>query len=357
MKYIKFLSMMLAAAMTFVACETDVDQPQLLPESEFVAPALNAQGDVVINGDNIKVEKVTFTCTEADFGQPIQVNYKLYFAKDGVEAFVAENSAPAITVEKATLNGVVVNNLGVAANESATIDAYVVAYAGDSGMCTEKSNVISFNVQTFKAALRNYYICGFYNGWNAGAALTIWETAGGSNIYEGLYNFTEDATNTPGFSGFKVLTNQAWDGGEMGYSAFTASSKFSSSSDGNLMLPAGIWQLSVDLLNMTIDAKQFSQVDIMGSFDGWASPLVLEFDTVNNVWKTPTPIAAGSEYKIRMNGSWDVSYGGGVAASESIPEGFEIEGGDNIKIPGSGNVYVNLHADRTPWVVTYTPAE
>lgn len=356
MKYIKFLSMMLAAAMTFVACETDVDQPQLLPESEFVAPVMVEMGDVVINSDNIKVEKVTFTCSEADFGQPIQVNYKLYFVKDGVEAFVAENSAPAITVEKSTLNGVVVNSLGVTANESAVIDAYIVAYAGESNMCTAPSNTISFSVQTFKAALRNYYICGVFNGWNAAAALTIWETAGGSNIYEGLYHLTEDAENTPGYSGFKVLVNQAW-GGDMGYAAFTTSSKFSSSSDGNLLLPAGIWQITADLLNMTIDAKQFSQVDIMGSFDGWASPILLEFDKDNNIWKSAQPVAAGSEYKIRMNGSWDVSYGGGVKAAESIPEGFEIEGGDNITIPGSGNVYVNLHADRTPWVVTYTPAE
>ena len=354
MKYIKYLMTIVAAASTLVACETDVDQPKLGPEDSFVAPVLNEQADILINGDNVKVESVSFTCTEADIGLNVPVRYQLHLTRGGADVVAVTSYYPTITMLKSDINGFVVNQLGVTANESAVIGAYVVAYAGDSDICTPKSNEISFTVQTFKAALRNYYICGaFVGSWDINSAVEIWETAGGTNIYEGMYNFTDQGD---GYSGFKVMPNRAWDGGEKGFDAFTNDGKFTSSSDGNLQLAPGIWQVTVDLGNMTIAAKGFSQVDIMGSFNGWSDPVLMNYDYVSNCWVSAAPVSGGDEYKIRMNGSWDVSYGGGVNASESLPDGFEIEGGDNIKVPGSGSFYVELHADRTPWVVTYKAA-
>lgn len=353
MKYTKYLATLAMAAFTFASCETVVEHVQLAPETEFVAPVLNEQGDIVVNGNNIDVESVTFTCSEADFGQPVAITYQLYFEKDGVETLAAESNYPAITMEKSDLNGKIVNNLGVAANETATVNAYVVAYAGASDLCTEKSNVISFTITTFKAAMRKYHLCGVFNGWNAGAAIEIWENKGGSNIYEAMVYLPEDAANTPGMSGFKVLPNQAWDGGEMGYGAFsTLGSQFASSSDGNLLLPAGIWMISIDLNNMAIDAKQYSQVDIMGGFNGWSDPMILEYDSAANVWKTTTAVDAGQEYKFRLNGSWDINYGGGTDASEIYPNGFElVQGAGNILTPVKS--VICLHANCTPWVVTY----
>lgn len=354
MKSIKYLMTMVAAAFTLVACETDVDQPKLGDVETYAAPVLNEQADIVVNGDNVKVESVTFTCTEADFGLNIPVRYQLHLAKDGADVVAVTSYYPTLTLLKSDINGFVVNSLGVTANETAKISAYVIAYAGESEICTPKSNVISFNVQTFKAAPRNYYICGaFVGSWDITSAVEIWETAGGTNVYEGLYEFTDQGD---GNSGFKVMPNRAWDGGEKGYDAFTNDGNFNSSS-GNLQLPAGIWQVTVDLGNMTIAAKKYTQVDIMGSFNGWATPVLMTYDYVSNCWVSAAPVSGGDEYKIRMNGSWDVSYGGGVNASESIPDGFEIEGGDNIVVPGSGSFYVELHADRTPWVVTYKAAE
>ncbi|MDO4758822.1 MAG: SusE domain-containing protein [Rikenellaceae bacterium] len=357
MKFMKYLAVLAMALFALSSCETDVEQVRINPESEFVTPILSEQGDIVINGDNIDVESITFTCSEADFGQPIAVSYKLYFEKDGTETFVAESNYPAITIEKSDLNGKVVNNLGVEANSAATINAYIIAFAGASDLSTQKSNTISFTVQTFKAAMRNYYICGVFNGWNAGGAVEIWENKGGSNVYEAMLHLTEDAANSPGLSGFKVLKNQAWDGGEMGYGNFSTVGKdFTASSDGNLVLPAGIWHITVDLNNMAIDAKQYSQVDVMGSFNGWGDPVVMEYDPTNNIWKAA--ITGGSEYKFRLNGSWDINYGGGTEASELYPDGFElVQGAGNILAPGSGNIVVELHANCTPWAVTYSAAE
>ena len=41
MKYMKYLATLAMAAFTFASCETDVEQVQLAPETEFVAPVLN----------------------------------------------------------------------------------------------------------------------------------------------------------------------------------------------------------------------------------------------------------------------------------------------------------------------------
>lgn len=353
MKYMKYLATLAMAAFTFASCETDVERVQLLPADKVEAPTLDAQGDIIINGDNVDKEAVTFTCSAVDFGQPVAISYKLYFEKDGTEAFIAESNYPAITVEKSDLNGKVVNNLGVEANTTASINAYIIAFAGESELSTQKSNIITFTIQTFKAAMRKYHLCGVFNGWDAGNAVEIWENKGGSNIYEALVNLPEDATNTPGMSGFKVLPNRAWDGGEMGFGNFSQTgAKFESSSDGNLLLPAGIWHITIDLNNMAIDAKQYSQVDIMGGFDGWANPMVLEYDAAANVWKSPSALDAGTEFKFRLNNSWDINYGGGTDASELYPDGFElVQGAGNILTPMKG--VVCLHANCTPWVVTY----
>lgn len=354
MKFIKYLSLFVAAAVACVSCETGIEEPKLNPAEEFAAVALAEQGDILVNALNVK-EGVTFNCTEADFGQPVQVTYKLYFATADASTLAAESKRPTITLDKQTINGLVINQLGVEPNKTAQVSAYVVAYVGESDLCTPQSNVISFNVTTFKAALRNYYICGaFVGSWQIDKAVEVWENAAGTNVYVGMYDFTDQGD---GNSGFKVMPNRAWDGGEMGYDVFTNDGNFSSSSDGNLQLPAGIWQVTIDLGNKTIAAKGYSQVGITGSFNGWGDDVLLVYDYESNCWTSAATVSGGDEYKIRMNGGWDESYGGGVTVSESIPTGFVIEGGDNIVVPGSGQFYVELHADRTPWVVTYKPAE
>ena len=97
---------------------------------------------------------------------------------------------------------------------------------------------------------------------------------------------------------------------------------------------------------------QYSQVDIMGSFNGWSDPMILEYDSTANVWKTTTTVDAGQEFKFRLNGSWDINYGGGTDASELYPDGFElVQGAGNILTPKAATIC--LHANCTPWVVTY----
>lgn len=360
MRYIKYFAAMFASALALAACETDVEQPALNPESKFVAPVLNAQSDIVVNQDNINVESVTFTCSEADFGQKIAIRYKLYLSLNDKTVNAATSYYPAITMLKSDINGFVVNGLGVEPNQTVDISAYVVAYAGESEtICTAQSNVVSFSITTFKAALKSLFVVGGFQNWSEGAAVSMWETAGGSNIFEGVYHLTEPSYEAAG-SDFQLLpTRGAWDG-QMGYSFFTALGDAFSEREGNIMLPVGIHKITVDLTNKSIDSKSYSQVDIMGSFDGWAAPMLMEYDNVENVWKSTSTVSGGDEFKIRFNNAWDINFGDGTKAAEPMeldPAGFAgfelVQSAANIVVPGSGSYIVKFYADRTPYVVAY----
>ncbi|MBR1995395.1 MAG: SusE domain-containing protein [Alistipes sp.] len=373
MKYLKYLSMFVAAAFAFASCETGIDEYRLAPQDELQPLTINEQGSIVVSADNMK-EMVTFTCSQADFGQPVAVTYKFFLTKGDLEVALGDSSYPSISLEKSVVNGLVVNNLKVPAETTAEVSAYVVAYAGGSSICTPKSNVISFNVTTFESSLKYYHICGVLNGWDAGKALLFWEKEGGTNIFEGIYYFPEDATNTPGQSGFKILPNQAWDGGEMGHGNFAqVGPNIGSSSDGNLLIPAGIWQVTADIAAKTVAITAISEVALKGTMaeSNWDQPVHLTHVIPDNVWRSEKAYEGGTEFKAFINGGW---YGvdsadsptpvegscynyGGSETTMDIFTGHALQDGENIKVPADGSYYIKLYLDRTPWLVTFEKAE
>lgn len=348
-----------AAGAWLASCETDVDTPQIGTPDNFVAPVIGQCSDVIVNADNSKDETVIFSWSAADFGLPVQISYSVYLVKDDVSARVGTSSTTSLAVSKGDLNGVVLNGLGVSANETVSVQAYVTAEMNGTDNYEPVRSALSnaFTVSTYAAALKNLYVVGFFNGWSESQAVEIWETGGGTNVYEGLYDLKEDATNSPGLSGFKILDERSWNGGNWGFDAFSAtSSNITSSSDGNLVLPAGYWKLSVNPVAMSIDAEQVTAVDILGTFNGWseAGDAPLTYDAVENVWvSAPQTFEDGGEFLIRLNSSWDNKYGSSGVASTSIAGGIELvtNGGDNIPVPGAGTYVIKMYADRTPCVV------
>ena len=101
-----------------------------------------------------------------------------------------------------------------------------------------------------------------------------------------------------------------------------------------------------------------SKVGIIGSFCGWSESDEVSFvyDNVNNVWNADVTFAAGDEFLIRLNGSWDYKYGTATSPSSDIAGGLELESGSsaaNITAPGAGDYTVRLYANRTPLVISY----
>lgn len=353
MKLIKNIMLLMAVAL-FAACETDIDTPQINSSDKFVAPVIGKCSDVIVNADNSKDETVVFTWKPAEFGLPVQVLYSIYLTSDGKSGLVGTSSSTSFAIAKGDLNGVVINSLGVAPNETATVQAYITARFSGTDEYEEISSELSntFNITTYAAPLKNLYVVGFFNGWKEGEAVEIWENSAGSNVYEGLYNFFGDGDAA--VSGFKIISERSWSGGNWGYDAFKVGDKFTASSGGDLELPVGYWKISVNRTAMSIDATSVSAVDVVGSFDGWANPKTLTYDAVQNAWLSePLTFDAGGDFLVRLNSTYDNKYGASGNTSIAIPGGIELvtNGGDNIKVAEAGTYVIKLHANRTPYVV------
>lgn len=371
MKYMKYLMMLAAMSFVSVSCDSDIEKLQVIPEEEFETPVLSSLSDLVINKGTSN-EQVTFTSTPVSFGQPVAVRYEVTMTYNGESARLVTAYSPVLTVTKGDINSLAVNTLGVEANSSATVGAYVTAFLGDTDMATAPSNTISFGITTYKAAYNAIYFVGDLTGnsWSTDNAPSLYETEGGSNIYTAVIDFTGGSGN------FKLLKTRegGWDdSNQYNDSTFDSASSVNvtyGDDSGNLKMvkPAGkddfgIYELMVDLNSdqFSIKATSISQMDIMGGWDGWTDPILLKYDAMNNVWKSSTAVPGGSEYKVRLNGSWDICYGEGHNATENTPvnlpagndAAYELLDGGNATVPAGGDYIIWVYADRKPYVVAY----
>ena len=359
---------MFAAAMVSVGCSTDVEHLQIDDASSVKAPVLADMSDIAVNGYT-SAETVIFNCTPVSFGQSIAVKYEIWLTnalaaddENYLEARLATAYTPQLSVQKSDINGLAINKLGIVANGTGEIGAYAVAYAGESSIASPKSNFITFGITTFKAPLRLIYLTGGINGWAASPyspnddgyyALSMWETGSGTNVFEAYFYFATEGD-------FKILgSDQGWDGPNYSYESFSKVSENISddaADNHNLRIGAGIYQITVNMSDMSVVATSVSKIGIVGDWS-WDDDIELVYDAHENVWKSESAVDS-REFKIRLNSAWDINYGGGATDAENMPEGeaaaYElVSGGDNIKSMPAGKHYVKLYADRTPWVIAY----
>ena len=376
----KAFYMALAAAMIcFSACDiadiggpglsgrpVEVSQTRLADPSQFVAPQLGAVGDIIVDNTNNK-ESVNFTWTPASFGAPVAILYNLYFTLDGKQALAGSSKSTSLTLTKDDINGIVVNSLGVKANETGAVSAFLEASVADTDVpSVRSSNNVAFNVKTFKAKLNVLYLCGqFQNGWKVEQAPEFWETAGGSKTYKILIDYLAGGTITPGEDqGFKVLTQRAWAGDYWGYESgdgkgLTPGWTCPENNDHNFQFGAGaeeIYLVTVNLKDKKIAAEGFSAISLIGNFSesGWNTDVDFVYDCVANVWTAgPATFSGGNNgFLIRYNHSWDKKLGTATKASDDVAGGFELEdGGTDMNVPGDGTYMMKLYANRTPFVL------
>ena len=360
MKLLKYITLFAVTALMAVSCKNDVEVRLINSPENFVAPVISSCSNVIVNADNSAAESVIFAWKPADFGLPLQILYSVYLEKDNVSALMGTSYSTSFSISKGDLNGVVINGLGTAANETATVKAYVTAqiYGADeyAPISSERSN--SFTVSTFMAALKWYHLCGEFNSWTIAEAPLFWETAGGTNQYSCMVDFTiaggnGDATH----SYFKVTAEQNWSADNWGYNHLTPSWDCPEQNDGNLSVPldeGNIFQITVNTSVMTIDKRNIGKyLGVIGSFNSWDGDAPLNYNSLESAWMTePLELAAGDEVKIRVDGGWTLNWGTDGTMSSIIAGGYEaVAGGDNVKVAEAGTYIVKLHANRTPFVI------
>lgn len=361
MKLLKYITLFAATALMAVSCKNDVEIAEISTPDQFVAPVIGKCSNVVVNADNSKAESVIYTWKPASFGLPVQILYSVYLKSGEVTTLMGTSFSTSFTISKGDLNGVVINGLGMPANTTAKVQAYVTAQMNGTENYDPISSELSesFNVTTYEAALRWYHLCGEFSGWAIDTAPIFWETTGGSNQYSCMVDFTR-AEGNEGFthSYFKVTAEQNWAADNWGYNHLTPSWDCPEQGDSNLSVPldeGNVFQVTVNTSAMTIDKKNIGNaLGVIGSFNDWAGDVALKYDAVESAWLSePIDFAANAEFKIRVDGSWNTAWGTERVESSKVKGGVEIStsGSKNMLVSEAGVYIVKLHANRTPFVV------
>ncbi len=363
MKLIKYIIAFVAIATMVMSCSTDVDEPQISPSGDFVAPVINESGDIIINADNAKAENVVFTWKSAEFGLPVQILYSVYLTSGEESALLGTSFSNSFSISKADFNGVVINSLGVPANSTGEVKAYVTAKlnGSDAYEAINSNTTNTFNVTTYAASLSYLYLCGEFNDWKIENAPIFWETAGGSNIFTCMVDLTRknETPTDPNRSYFKVTAEQSWSGDNWGYDALIPSWENPEQNDKNFSLDItenNIFEITVNKAAMTIDQKAKGKVlGLVGDFNSWGeNDAVFTYNSLESAWLTqPVELAAGSGIKVRADApSWNTNWGATGVINNDIPGGFELgAGAGNITVPDAGTYIVKLHANRTPYIL------
>ena len=353
----KKILLLISTIILFASCDIKMDKAELLPETSFDGPTLMQQADVIVNKDNVKKESVTFKWSSANFGQDVQIEYVVYAKYGENTARVGSSFSNSLIISKLDFNGLVCNELKVAKNITAAIESYVVATILDTEVKEMTSPAISYNVTTFEAPRRWIFMPGAYQGWAIEQAPLIWETEGGTNVYETLVNLDLGDGNT--VAPFKFTNAQNWSSGNWGCNNFTTLNWTMPAADGdNITLDitnGGIFSFSINTTKWSVTKTDIKSVNILGSFGGWdAGEQDLTYDPVENVWTSQalTFGADGTNFLIRFNKSWDRKFGVNGKNSDDIEGGIQlVSGGGDINVPETGTYIMKLYANRTPYVL------
>ena len=186
-------------------------------------------------------------------------------------------------------------------------------------------------------------IAGDYSGheWKADKDLHLNGKGGG--IFKGA------ATMFNAQYGFKVVHQGQW----IGHSAVegTTYTLLAGDAGQNMTIANGSYYWVVDLSKNTATATKIETVGLIGNFaaSGWATDVVMTFDEAALTYSADVTFAAGDEFKVRFNGSWDTNLGGSI---EKL-----LDDASNIAVAEAGTYKVVLDMKTGPWpFITLIPA-
>jgi hypothetical protein len=200
------------------------------------------------------------------------------------------------------------------------------------------SNVVSMSVTPFN--LTSWiYVAGAFEGWTVpGSGVDSLISATGNGVYTGIINFTT------GNTAFKILLNPKNYTGNIG-SDGTATGLTSASSQSNInSTVTGQTLVTVNLNTNTISFAAADYYSVIGSAPpgtAWNTDSFMKY--VNNgtgTWVVNNlPMIVG-EYKFRLDGLWNTSWGPSATAGVVVTSGAVGDG--NIQLTVAGNYNISL---------------
>ena len=355
MKITRYFAMLAAVIGLSSACQ-ELEQVVYNPE-DVVAPVLNAVEDINITMDNLSTGSVSFSWVAADFGVPTQVSYTLDMSATVNGETMTVNIFKNVSGTKASasyelLNGKLLYDFNFAPNVAG--DVNFTLYAGIQAGESFASNVVAAKA-TAAVAERTYptvWVIGDYCGWSHATTQFLYDYIGEDDVYSGLVDFGEKAAN-----GFKLTGVAAWDDSCNWGLDGNAPAPEAEASKITLISSGGSSDIKIyskrfygfSFSKKTLELSKnysFDKVGIIGLNGDWDNDIVMEFNAAaqKQVFYADVEVAAATEFKFRMDGAWDLNFGGDMKAL--------TPNGSNIAIePGNYRVYPNLN---NPDAVTCT---
>ena len=363
-----------AIAAMFTACDKTPEQ-----EGEFTetAPEFTSEvSDIVVTEETLD-NKLTFTCSPADFGVSTQINYSLevQIGEEGLKSVVATSTTTTIETTLEKLNYELYVKLGITIGEPVDVNFYISAQMGESAKLYSQPKTAKVTAIEAGPMKSEWGLVGTVNGWGfPDITMFIVEP------YFVAYNVVLTETDE-----FKIRASVAGEWDDTKNYGTEVKGTFAP----NVIIPvvtsggsqnigvkeAGVYDIYFDLENTTVYLMQAGKtpdqageaeteyvdgstlvVGLSGKFAGvdyWVDPA----DDRLAAFKTKTitdeathagtytyeianfTMTSGDEFKVRINGAWI-----GVAEGATV-EGLAVSGEGNFIAGESGTYKVAISFD------------
>ena len=319
MKITKYFLSMAAAVGMIAGCQKP-EMIQIAAPENVKAPVLEAlAGPIEITPSNMGLEKVTFSWSAADYGVPTQVNYSLEAARAAApEAVVTITSGLTVTTAEITydvLNQILFNDLKLADGVAEDVTFKIGAKLGEYEKIYSNVITVTCKVTAAEKVYPKLTVAGSYayNNWSPGKGQFVFDFEGTDTKYSGVIDFGEDVSALQ----FKFV-GTAWGNNEFSVPSGEAQTPEAA----ELPLVAGggdniaaytthrYYSLTLDKsAPKVIKNFSFNQIGVIGSFNGWAADVVMQFNPEKQRFYADVEFTEDGQFKLRADADWAVNWG------------------------------------------------